>query len=84
MKVRPAGSKGNGAFAAQDILKGTYLGDYDGELLDEASYWQRYPNGVVGILSCDIWKSYISDACYEAEFGLTAVLPQLWQVNSLD
>lgn len=47
MQVQSAGSKGNGAFAMRPIVQGTYLGDYEGELLDEKTYWQRYPNGVV-------------------------------------
>ena len=47
LQVRSAGDKGNGAFATKDIVKGTYLGDYEGELLDEEAYWRRYPDGVV-------------------------------------
>lgn len=46
--VRPTGDvRGNGAFAAAVIPKGTYLGDYIGELLDRAAFFQRYPDGVV-------------------------------------
>lgn len=39
--------RGNGAFALQHIPAGSYLGDYEGDMLDEASYWARYPSGVV-------------------------------------
>lgn len=39
--------RGNGAFAAAHIERGTVIGDYEGELLSEAEYWQRYPLGVV-------------------------------------
>lgn len=46
--VRPTGDvRGNGAFAAALIPKGTYLGDYTGELLDRAAFFRRYPDGVV-------------------------------------
>lgn len=39
--------RGNGAFAAADIPEGAHIGIYEGELLDEAAYWERYPSGVV-------------------------------------
>ena len=39
--------RGNGAFAAQLIPAGTFIGDYEGEMLDEAAYWHRYPSGMV-------------------------------------
>ena len=39
--------RGNGAFATQLIPAGTFIGDYEGEMLDEAAYWQRYPSGMV-------------------------------------
>lgn len=50
--MRPSEGKGNGSFASKPIALGTYIGDYEGELLDEASYWQRYPSGVVRFPSC--------------------------------
>ncbi|PSC68497.1 ras-related Rab-4A isoform B [Micractinium conductrix] len=48
VEVRPTGvpALGNGAFAAQRIPAGTYLGDYTGELLDRPAFFARYPNGV--------------------------------------
>lgn len=47
IKVRPTtDGRGNGAFAAKPIPAGTYVGDYEGELLDESAYWARYPSGV--------------------------------------
>ena len=48
MQVRPThDGRGNGAFAVRHIPAGTCLGDYEGEMLDEAAYWARYPSGVV-------------------------------------
>ena len=48
MQVRLCGDRrGRGCFAAQRIGTGTYLGDYEGELLDEGEFWARYPNGMV-------------------------------------
>ncbi|DBA77301.1 hypothetical protein WJX79_008098 [Trebouxia sp. C0005] len=47
IEVRPTtDGRGNGAFAAKPIPAGTYIGDYEGELLDESAYWARYPSGV--------------------------------------
>ena len=47
-QVRPTGDgRGNGAFAVRPLSTGTCLGDYEGDTLDEAAYWQRYPSGVV-------------------------------------
>lgn len=47
VEVQPTGDgRGNGAFSMQHIPSGTYLGDYEGDMLDEASYWARYPSGV--------------------------------------
>jgi len=46
--VRPTGDvRGNGAFAELPIPTDTYLGDYTGDLLDRAAFYQRYPDGVV-------------------------------------
>lgn len=50
--------RGNGAFAAKPIPAGTYIGDYEGELLDEAAYWARYPSGVVP--SCHATVLFVS------------------------
>lgn len=47
IQVHASPGKGNGAFAQQLIPKGTYIGNYDGELLSEAAFWKRYPDGVV-------------------------------------
>ena len=47
-QVRPSGpGRGNGAFAVRDLPRGVYLGAYEGELIDEATYWARYPSGKV-------------------------------------
>jgi hypothetical protein len=52
--VKPAGSKGNGAFATQRIPKGSFIGDYEGELLSEAAFWERYPAGEVNSATCHL------------------------------
>lgn len=39
--------RGNGAFATCKIARGAYIGQYEGQLLNEAQYWKRYPSGVV-------------------------------------
>ena len=36
---------GNGLFACHPISKGSYLMDYEGEVLTEAEYFGRYPDG---------------------------------------
>eukprot|EP00978_Attheya_sp_CCMP212_P019224 scaffold53609_cov58-Attheya_sp.AAC.2 len=36
---------GNGLFALQPIAQGTYLMDYEGEVLTETEYFLRYPDG---------------------------------------
>ena len=42
LQVRLTGdTRGKGAFAAQLIAEGTFLGPYEGELLNEAQYWAR-------------------------------------------
>ncbi len=47
-QVRPTeDGRGSGAFAVRLVPAGTYLGDYEGEMLDETAYWARYPSGVV-------------------------------------
>lgn len=57
-QVRPTGDRrGNGAYALVTIPKGTCLGEYEGELLDEATYWDRYPSGVVGYLYADFRRA---------------------------
>ena len=40
-------ARGYGAVAAVDIEEGACLGCYEGELLTEAEFWQRYPSGIV-------------------------------------
>ena len=48
VQVRPSGpGRGNGAFAVREIPQGVCLGSYEGELIDEATYWARYPSGRV-------------------------------------
>ncbi|KAI7844419.1 hypothetical protein COHA_002013 [Chlorella ohadii] len=68
--VRPTGDiRGNGAYAAALIPKGTYLGDYTGELLDRAAFFQRYPDGV-GDFAAAIDDEWTIDAA--AAVGNTA------------
>jgi len=44
--VRPTGDvRGNGAFAVLPIPKGSYIVDYEGELLDWATFDQRFASG---------------------------------------
>lgn len=51
MQVRSSGpGRGNGAFAVREIAEGVCLGAYEGELIDEATYWARYPSGRVWAL----------------------------------
>ena len=47
LEVRCTPRKGKGLFALQPIAKDTYIFDYDGELLTEAEYRERYANGEV-------------------------------------
>ena len=63
-QVRPTDDgRGNGAFAVEPLGAGACLGDYEGDVLDEAAYWQRYPSGVVSepllpsdLLPRSLWK----------------------------
>uniref|UniRef100_A0A7S3R388 SET domain-containing protein n=1 Tax=Dunaliella tertiolecta TaxID=3047 RepID=A0A7S3R388_DUNTE len=46
VQVRPTGDvRGNGAFAVVPIMKGQRICNYEGELIDVADYWERYPSG---------------------------------------
>lgn len=53
-QVRSCGDRrGRGAFAMQRIERGMFLGDYEGELLDEEQFYARYPSGTVsGYSAC--------------------------------
>lgn len=45
--VRPTGdARGNGAFAQQRIGAGTFIGRYEGDMLDLQSFYARYSDGV--------------------------------------
>lgn len=47
IEVRPTtDGRGNGAFATCKIAKGAHIGQYEGQLLDEAQYWKQYPSGM--------------------------------------
>lgn len=48
--------RGNGAFAAVPIARGTFIGEYEGDMLSEAQYWSRYPSGVVRLL---VYQEYL-------------------------
>jgi SET domain-containing protein len=39
-------ARGYGAFAGEHIPAGTFIGCYEGELLDLESYYTRYPEGM--------------------------------------
>ena len=43
-EVAPSPGKGSGLFATCPIEPGTYLFDYEGEVLDEDAFFARYPN----------------------------------------
>ena len=43
-EVAPSPGKGKGLFATCTIEPGTYLFDYEGEVLDEDAFFARYPN----------------------------------------
>jgi hypothetical protein len=50
-KVRPTGdARGNGAFATGTITSGTFICEYEGEMIDEEEFFKRYPDGVVSHL----------------------------------
>ncbi len=69
-QVRATGDgRGNGAFAVRALSAGTCLGDYEGDTLDEAAYWQRYPSGVVSLH----W--YFRTFCHEPCETLMTALP---------
>lgn len=44
-EVRPSAGKGEGLFARRAIEQGAFLFDYLGERLDEARFFDRYPEG---------------------------------------
>jgi hypothetical protein len=67
---RPAGSikvlptedgRGNGAFATMAITKGSYLCDYEGDLLNRQEFESRYPDGV-GDFATGIDEEWTLDA----------------------
>lgn len=46
VEVRDTGdARGRGAFARLAIGEGTHIGDYRGELIDNDTYFRRYPDG---------------------------------------
>lgn len=47
-QVRPTGdARGNGAYATVLLPKGSWLCDYEGELIGNEEFDRRYPDGVV-------------------------------------
>lgn len=62
IEVRPSPGKGNGAFARRTIAKGTFLGCYEGEMMDTAAFLTRYPIGVrYGEYAMKIDSQYVCD-----------------------
>lgn len=60
LQVRDTGTAcGNGAFAVERIPQGTYLGNYEGELLGLDAYYERYPSGTVRPLSPTTGGGYL-------------------------
>jgi len=57
-EVREAAGKGSGLFARRPVDEGTFLFDYEGEILTEDAFFDRYPeaNGrYVACLTDDVW-----------------------------
>ncbi|KAL6756663.1 hypothetical protein V8C86DRAFT_2644721 [Haematococcus lacustris] len=62
--VRPTGDvRGNGAFAALPIPSGSLLCEYEGELLSNQQYRQRYVTGVSDYVMC-MDDSWVRDASH--------------------
>jgi hypothetical protein len=60
--VKPTGDvRGNGAFATTTIPKGTYLGEYTGEILDSTAFTARYPQ-LLADFAMAIDDEYVIDA----------------------
>lgn len=64
--------RGRGAFAAQPISAGTFLGWYEGEILDEQQYWQRYPSGVVSEQGSPLHMQYQLQLVFQLMPGIQA------------
>eukprot|EP01023_Acetabularia_acetabulum_P055120 TRINITY_DN6337_c0_g1_i5.p1 TRINITY_DN6337_c0_g1~~TRINITY_DN6337_c0_g1_i5.p1 ORF type:complete len:329 (+),score=25.82 TRINITY_DN6337_c0_g1_i5:169-1155(+) len=59
--VRDTGDgRGNGAFAVEDIVGGSFVGEYQGDLLDLDQFYDRYPEGV-----CDYCIGINSQYCLD-------------------
>jgi hypothetical protein len=60
--VKPTGDvRGNGAFATTTIPEGTFLGEYDGEILDNTAFSLRYPEQLADFAMA-IDDEYVIDA----------------------
>jgi len=67
--VRPSPGKGNGLFAAAPIAAGTFLFDYQGEVLRSLDeLFERYPDGRGAYIACVNSEMYIDGA--DPESGL--------------
>lgn len=63
VRVRPSPIHGLGAFAARHIPKGTVLGRYEGEHIDQSEYDRKYPRGdPVYVLQLEGKRGYIDGA----------------------
>ncbi|GIL43916.1 hypothetical protein Vafri_1501 [Volvox africanus] len=66
--VRPTGDiRGNGAYAATRIPRGTYIADYTGDLLDRAAFLDRYPDNK-GDFAMAIDDEWVIDAAAIAPY----------------
>ena len=54
--------KGQGLFATAAIEKGAFLFDYEGEILDEDAFFDRYPDGDGRYIACITDNLYIDGA----------------------
>jgi hypothetical protein len=61
-EVRESQGKGSGLFALQEIDDGAFLFDYEGEVLNEAAFFERYPQADGRYIACIADDLYI-DGC---------------------
>lgn len=60
--------RGDGVFATERIQSGAVIGDYEGDLLDEKGFWERYPRGV-GEYCIAVGDRWTIDGVNEAASG---------------
>ena len=69
LQVRDTGSaRGRGVFAVANIPNGSYIGDYEGDILDLLSFYTRYPTGVVWLSEC-LWLIAVLHECLSTQLS---------------